>query len=401
MLLRTLRDVSVKGRRVLIREDFNVPLTSNGEIEDDSKIKASLTTIQFVLVNDGAVILMSHLGRPGGKYVKGLSLKIVADRLKVLLNQEVLFVSDCIGENTETIVSRLQPGQVALLENLRFYAGEQHPKQDASFASKLARLGDIYVNDAFAIVHEQQASNFTIVPHYAISVGGFLMEKEVIVLTNLLKQVKSPFYLIIGGNKFSKIELLESLLEKVDGIFVGGEISIPFLAFLKKKIAHSFNEKNVLGTVERIFKKAKKLEVKLRFPVDFLIAKNLSDYSDFRMVSVDDFLPEGWVCGDIGSKSIMAWKEEMQLANAIFWNGPLGACEFKPFKEGTEQVARMMAEIKAFTLVGGGSAAGVIYRLGLSSHINFVSTGGGASLAFIKQQNLPVLEILEKGSIQN
>ncbi len=395
--LKTLRELPLKGNRILIRSDLNVPLNPQGEIIDDGRIKASLNSIKFILERGGSVIVMSHLGRPNGKRVPELSLAPVAKRLSELLNKEVAFAPDCIGEICEKMASKLLPGQILLLENLRFHEGEENPEKDPIFADKLARLGDAYVNDAFGTAHRKHASNFTIVPKYKESCAGFLVEKEVTILTNLLTQAQKPFYAIIGGSKIgSKIGILEALLDKVDGLLIGGAMAFTFHKALGKEIGNSLFDPNYLDIAYKIIKRASRKGVDLQLPLDVLCAETVTEASKTITVSMEDGIPEGWSGVDIGPATISAWREALNEPKTIFWNGPVGVYELPPFQKGTYQVAEMISSKKVMTIVGGGDSAAVIHTLHLDQKITCISTGGGATLEFIEFGTLPSLELLTK-----
>jgi phosphoglycerate kinase len=395
--LKTLRELPLKGNRILIRADLNVPLNAAGEILDDGRIKASLNSIKFILERGGSVIVMSHLGRPNGKRVPELSLAPVAKRLSELLNKDVAFAPDCIGEISEKMASKLLPGQILLLENLRFHEGEENPDKEPMFADKLARLGDGYVNDAFGTAHRKHASNYTIVPKYKEACAGFLVEKEVTILTNLLTQAQKPFYAIIGGSKIgSKIGILEALLDKVDGLLIGGAMANTFQKALGRNIGNSLFDADYVDIAYKIIKRAARKGVDLQLPLDAICAETVTETSKTITVSMEDGIPDGWTGVDIGPATISAWKIALEQPKTIFWNGPLGVYELPPFQKGTYQVAETIASKKVMTIVGGGDSAAVIHNLHLDQKITCISTGGGATLEFIEFGTLPALELLTK-----
>ncbi len=395
--LKTLREVPIKGKRILVRADFNVPLNSHGEIIDDSRIKSSLNTIKFILERGGSVIVMSHLGRPDGKRMPEFSLAPIAKKLAELLGIDVGFAPDCVGEVAEKMVSKLNPGQIVVLENLRFHKGEEHPDKEPIFAEKLSRLGDIYVNDAFATCHRMHASTYTIVPKYHEACAGFLVEKEVTILTNLLTQSKKPFYAVIGGSKIgSKIGILEALLEKVDGLLIGGGMTFTFLKAMNIPIGNSLVDDNHLETAQKILRRAEKKGIDLHLPIDIVCTNSLSDESQTITVSVKEGIPEGMIGADIGEKTTAMWKIILEKANTIFWNGPVGVYELKPFQNGTFAVAEIVSSRKAMTIIGGGDSAAAIHSLNLDQKITCISTGGGATLEFIEFGTLPALDLLTK-----
>ncbi len=399
--LKTLREIPIKGKQIVIRADFNVPLNGKGEIMDDGRIKSSINTIKFILDRGGSAIVMSHLGKPNGTRVPELSLAPIAKRLSELLGQDVAFAPDCIGEVVEKMVSKLASGQILLLENLRFHPGEENPIKEPAFADKLARLGDVYVNDAFATSHRKHASTYTIVPKYKDSCAGFLVEKEVTILTNLLTQSKQPFYAVIGGSKIaSKIGILEALLEKVDGLLVGGGMAFTFLKAMGKEIGNSLVDEEHLDIAQKIIRRAEKKGIDFHLPLDIVCAQSLSETSETITVDIDDGIPTGYIGADIGPKTTAAWKTILDGANTIFWNGPVGVYELKPFQQGSYIVAEIIASRKVMTIIGGGDSAAVIHTLGLDQKITCISTGGGATLEFIEFQTLPALELLTKSIVK-
>lgn len=395
MKYNTLQDVQLKGKRALVRVDFNVPINDEGQITDDSRIQQSLPTIKFILSQGGSVILMSHLGRPGGKRVEELSLMPVARRLSELLKMDVAMAPDCIGEVVEKMASKLVPGQVLMLENLRFHAGEEAPEKYPDFVERLSRLGDLYINDAFAALHRKHASTYYIAKKMPVAACGFLIEKEVLILTNLLTQAKSPFYALIGGSKISsKIGMLEALLNKVDGLLIGGGMAYTFLKVMGYEVGNSLVDDAHLDTAKLIIKRAKNIDLQL--PVDIVIAESLSNNVETRVVSIREGVPRGWLGADIGPETITKWKKTLEKANTIFWNGPVGIFELEPFKKGTQELAIAIADSNSISIVGGGDSASAVYQFGLSQKFTRISTGGGATLEFIEYGTLPGLEILAK-----
>lgn len=393
----TLHDIVLKGKRVLVRADLNVPLNEKGEITDDYRIKASLPTIKFILDHGGSVILMSHLGRPDGKRMPELSLAPVAKRLSELLDKEIAFAPDCVGDSVEKMVSKLQPGQIVLLENLRFHKGEENPEEEPGFVEKLSRIGDVYINDAFATAHRKHASTYYIAEKYTTKACGFLIEKEVLILSNLLTQAKSPFYAVIGGKKIaSKIGVLESLLHKVDGILIGGGMAFTFFKALGINIGNSLYDDDHLETAKQIMKRAKSRGIDFRLPLDVVITENLTTEAETKVVPIAEGIPPGYIGADIGPATIAEWRDVLAEAGTIFWNGPVGVCELAPFKAGTKALGEIMAKSSAITIVGGGDSAAAIYEMGISQKITRISTGGGATLEFIEFGTLPALEVLAR-----
>jgi len=399
MKFTTIQDLSLKGKKALIRVDFNVPLNENGQITDDSRIQQSLTTIKFVLNQGGTVILMSHLGRPNGTRIEELSLAPIAKRLSEtnFLNMPVTLAPDCIGEQTEKLVSRLGSGQVLLLENLRFHPGEEDPTNHSDFVDKLAKLNvDVYINDAFATAHRKHASTYYIAEKIPNHSAGFLIEKEVLILTNLLTQAKSPFYAIIGGSKIStKIGLLKALCEKVDGLFIGGGMAFTFLKAMGIEIGNSLVDESHIDTAKQLLKKRGK-DLDIQLPLDIVITKSLSKNAETKTINFTDGIPQGYLGADIGPNTLKYWQELLSKAKTIFWNGPVGVFELEPFKNGTQEIAQMIADNPAMSIVGGGDSAAAIHQMGISQKFTCLSTGGGATLEFIEFGTLPALEVLKK-----
>lgn len=397
MNFNTLHDISVKGKRVLVRTDFNLPVNEKGEISDDSRLKAALPTIQYILDQGGSVIIMSHRGRPNGKRVEELSLAPFARKLSELLHRDVAMAPDCIGDAVEKMANRLNPGEVLMLENLRFHPGEEHPEEHPEFVEKLSRIGDVFVNDAFATAHRKHASTYAINEHYNEVACGFLVEKEVLILSNLLTQANPPFYAIIGGSKVSsKIGLLESLLPKVDALFICGGMVFTFLKAMNIGVGNSLVDENHIDTARVLIKKCKARGVPLHLPLDFIIAKSLSEEADTNEVFFQDGIPPGWIGADIGPATIAKWEELLAPANTIFWNGPAGVFELTPFSKGTRAIGNILAESHAMTIVGGGDSAAAVINMGFGPKITRISTGGGATLEFIEFGTLPALEMLSR-----
>ncbi|MBS0585897.1 MAG: phosphoglycerate kinase [Verrucomicrobia bacterium] len=394
---KTLHDVHIKGRRVLIRVDFNVPLDGSGNIQDETKIRSSLPTIRYILEHGGSVILMSHLGRPEGKRNPLYSLAPVAKRLSLLLEREVTLAPDCIGEAVERLSSRLAPGGILLLENLRFHEGEEHPEKQPSFVESLSKLGDIYVDDAFAVAHRKHASNYAIVDKYKEASIGFLVEKEVLILNNLLTQAKSPFYAIIGGSKIgSKIGVLEALLDKVSALFIGGGMAFTFFKAQGFEVGDSLVDLAHLETAKQLIKRCRAKDVTLHLPIDIVIGESLSPEAEVETVLIEDGIPKGFIGADIGKRTIEQWKKYLQDAQTIFWNGPVGVFELPPFRKGTQEIAETLSKSKAITIIGGGDSASAVHQLHLDQRMTCISTGGGATLEFIEFGTLPALDKLSK-----
>lgn len=377
----SLKDLPVKGKRVLMRVDFNVPI-EKGKITDDSRIKASLPSIEYVLKKGGCLILMSHLGRPKGKEAD-LTLAPCAKRLSELLKKPVQMASDCVGPEVERMASELEPGQVLLLENLRFHPEEEKPEN--GFVQKLAKLGDCYVNDAFGTAHRAHASTALIAKFFpGKSAMGFLMEKEVDALTPLLKKAERPFYAIIGGAKIStKIGVIKKLLDLVDELFIGGGMTYTFLKAQGIPIGDSLNEE---AEVVR--------SPKIHLPVDIVIADGFSNEARSKIVGIKEGIPAGWQGMDIGPETVKKWGEELKSASTIFWNGPVGVFEMPNFAEGTRGIAEILAKAHAKTIVGGGDSVAAVQQMGLGKKMTHLSTGGGASLEFLEFGHLPGIDAL-------
>jgi phosphoglycerate kinase len=391
---KTLRDLDVKGKRVLVRCDFNVPLDENGNITDDRRIRSSLPTINYLIENGAKVILMSHLGRPKGEPNPKLSLAPVAKRLSELLGKEVIFAKDdrVVSDEVKEIVSDMKEKDVVLLENTRYR--KEETKNEENFAKELASLGDIYVNDAFGTCHRAHASNVG-VSNYLPSAVGFLVEKEITVMGKALENPERPFVAILGGAKVSdKIGIIENLLNKVDSILISGGMSYTFLKAQGYEIGTSIVELEKLELANEIMKKAKEKNVKLMLPVDVVVAKEFKNDTEFKTVPIDE-IPADMMGMDMGQKSIEMFSEEIRKAKTVIWNGPMGVFEMENFKKGTEAIAKVMAEIDATTIVGGGDSASAVEKAGLSSKMTHISTGGGASLEFLEGKVLPGIAAID------
>lgn len=394
MAKKTVRDIDVQGKRVLVRVDFNVPLDKKtGTITDDTRIRAALPTIEYLLDHKATVILMSHLGRPDGKVVPALSLKPVAVRLSELLNKPVQFVPAAIGSQAEQAVKNAHPGDVILLENLRFYPEEE--KNDPEFAKQLASLADVYVDDAFGAVHRAHASIHAIA-QFLPAVSGFLLDREIDFLTRVTANPEHPFIAIIGGSKIStKIDVLQNLLPQVDRLLIGGGMANTFLKAQGKQIGKSLVENDKLDEAKQMLAQ---FAGKIVLPVDAVIAPSLDQAgaSQRKTVSVDD-VPADMMIVDIGPRTIAEFKQDLAGAKTVLWNGPMGVFEVPEFGEGTRGVAEALAALagKATTVVGGGDSVAAIEQLGLGDKFSHVSTGGGASLEFLEGKQLPGIAVLQ------
>ncbi|MDQ3880296.1 MAG: phosphoglycerate kinase [Chloroflexota bacterium] len=394
----TVRDIDVAGKRVFLRADLNVPL-EDGRITDDSRIRASLPTLRYLLEHGAGVVLASHLGRPKGKVNDALRLKPVADRLAQLLRRPVRMTGDALGPGVVDAVGKLRPGDLLMLENLRFHAEEE--SNDPAFAEALAKLADVYVNDAFGSAHRAHASTEGIT-HFLPSVAGLLLEREVDGLSRLLKRPPKPFMAVIGGAKVSdKLEVLEALLGRCAAVLVGGGMANTFLAAKGHAMGKSLVEKDQIENAARIATEARRKRVRLMLPVDAVVAAQIHVRSQTEVVAVSD-VPRDWSVVDIGPRTIEAFAQVLEKAMTIFWNGPMGVFEIAPFAEGTNAVARIVAErtdAGATTIVGGGDSLAAVERLGLTDRMTHVSTGGGASLEFVEGKPLPGVEaLLDTGS---
>ncbi len=387
----TIEDLDLKGKRVFIRVDFNVPLDENLNITDDRRIRSALPTINYAIDEGAKVILASHLGRPKGKPDPRYSLAPVAKRLKRLLNKEVIFAPDCIGPQVKNIVEKMQPGDVVLLENLRFHEGET--KNDESFAKELASLADYYVNDAFGTAHRSHAS-IVGVPKYLPAAAGFLLKKEIEYLKGVVNNPIRPFVAILGGAKVSgKIGVLENLQSNVDKVLIGGGMAFTFIKAMGYEVGDSLVEEDMLETAQRIRKKLKEKGVKFYLPVDCVIAQSLEPGAETKIVPTLE-IPKGWKALDIGPATARLFAEAIENAKTILWNGPMGVFEIDAFSRGTFAVARAVADAYALTIVGGGDTDLAVHRAGVSDSISFISTGGGATLQLLEGKELPGIAAL-------
>lgn len=389
---KTIEKVDLKGKRVFIRADFNVPFDENGNITDDGRIRSTLPTINYALDAGAKVILASHLGRPKGKPNPKYSLAPVALRLNRLLNKEVKFAKDCIGPDVEHMIQGMRPGDVLLLENLRFHAEEE--KNDEGFSKALAAFTDVYVNDAFGTAHRAHASTYGITKFVKESVAGFLMKKEIEYLQKTVANPVRPFVAILGGAKVSgKIGVIENLQNKVDKIIVGGAMAFTFIKAQGQETGNSLVEPDMLEMAERLRKSAHEKGVKFYLPVDFVVAENANDGAETKIVTSQE-IPKGWVGLDIGPATTRLFAEAIQDAKTIIWNGPMGMFEKDAYSRGTFAIARSVADAYATTIVGGGDTDVAVHKAGVSDSITFISTGGGASLELLEGKELPGLAAL-------
>jgi len=387
----SIRDVDVKGKRVLVRVDFNVPL-EGGQVADNTRIRAALPTIRYLVDQGAKVILMSHLGRPKGKVQEDLRLTPVARELERLLGQPVHKVDDCIGPEVERAVAALQPGEVLLLENLRFHPEEE--KNDPEFARKLASLGDIYVNDAFGTAHRAHASTAGIA-QYLPAVAGFLMEKEIDILSRILSQPERPFAAVLGGAKVSdKIGVIRNLLEKVDRLLLGGGMANTFLLAQGFALGNSLVEEDKLPLAKELLEQARDRGVEVFLPLDLVVAPEIKEEAPRKVVSVEEGVPEGWMALDIGPRTAQKYGEIIRQCRTVLWNGPMGVFEVPAISEGTRAVAQALAEVTGVTVVGGGDTVAAVEKWDLASKLTHVSTGGGATLEFLEGKELPGVKVL-------
>ncbi len=387
---KTVRDIDLKGKRVLMRVDFNVPM-ADGKVTDDKRIRASLPTIQYALDQGASLILMSHLGRPKTAFDPAFSLRAAAETLSMLIHRPVKMAPDCVGPEVEAMAKELKPGEVLMLENTRFHPEEE--KNDLEFAKQMAALGDVYVNDAFGSAHRAHASTEG-VARFLPAVSGFLMEQELEYLGRAVANPEHPYIAILGGAKISdKILVVETLLAKCDKLIIGGGMANTFLAAKGFNMQDSLVEEASLETAREIMAKAGN---KLILPVDAVIADKFDAEANWQIVDVDA-IPAGWRMLDVGPKTLELYKEALKDAKLIVWNGPVGVFEMPKFAEGTFALAKMLAESEAVTIIGGGDSASAVKKAGVAKQMTHISTGGGASLEFLEGKELPgVAALMDK-----
>lgn len=391
--MRSIRDVDLKNKRVLMRVDFNVPIDKEGGIIDDNKMRAALPTIEYVLKNEGRLILMSHLGRPKGKPDPAYSLQNVAAHLGTLVNGPVKMAADCIGPQTQAMVDALQPGEILMLENVRFHAEEE--KNDPEFSRQLAKLGDVFINDAFGSAHRAHSSTAgvaDIIPAYA----GFLLETEVSMLRKVLEHPESPRMAILGGSKVAdKLGLIKNLLDKMDVILIGGGMANTFLKAQGYNIGQSICENDLLEQARSLLEQSGGSKSRIILPTDVVVASAMTAEAVSSQVRVDKVAANQMIL-DIGPETIKIFCEQIMKAHTIVWNGPLGVYEYAQFARGTEEIARAIAASSAVSVIGGGDTAAIPVSLGLEKNITHISTGGGATLEFLEGRVLPGVESCEK-----
>lgn len=390
---KTVKDIDVNNKKVLVRCDFNVPIDSEtGKITDNRRIKAALPTIQYLLDHNAKVILCSHLGRPKGEFNLKYSLKPVAEELSKLLNKDVKLAKDVIGESAKELTSNMKEREIVLLENVRFHKEEE--QNDPEYSKALANMAEIYVNDAFGTAHRAHSST-TGVADYLPAVSGFLIEKELEFLGGALENPAHPFVAILGGAKVSdKIGVIENLLDKVDTLIIGGGMAYTFYKAQGHHIGTSICEEDKLDLARSILEKAQEKGVQLLLPVDNHVSSEYSNNGEEKMVNSTE-IPDGFMGLDIGPKTIEKFEEAVKDAKTVVWNGPLGVCEFDKFATGTKAVATMLSKIDATTIIGGGDSAAAIEKLGLADKMTHISTGGGASLEFLEGKTLPGIACLQ------
>lgn len=385
----SLRDVDVSNKKVLVRVDFNLPVNQRGEIMDDTRIKVSLPTIKYILENGGACILLSHFGRPHGMIEESMRLTAASERLSELLGRPVKKTSDCIGEEVKKACRELKMGEVILLENVRFHAEEE--ENDLLFAKELGSLADIYVNDAFSVIHREHASVVGICRFVKKAVAGFLLEKEVEYMTGILESREKPLIAILGGAKVStKIDLIKNLLLKVDELIIGGGMSYTFFKALGIPVGKSIVEDEHIETAKEILLQGIALEKPIYLPNDHVVATFVSEGADITIVGRES-IPGGQRGVDIGPQTIQKFSNVLKRARCIFWNGPMGVFEIERFSKGTLAIAKVLAESNATTIVGGGDSVSAVVKLGLADRMTHISTGGGACLEFLSGAKMPGL----------
>ena len=389
---KTVRDIDVKGKKVLVRCDFNVPQDENGIITDNRRIVSALDTIKYLLENNAKVILCSHLGRPKGEFKKEFSLEPIAAELSKLLEKEVKLAKDVIGEDAQALVNDLAEGEAILLENVRFHREETD--NEPEFAKKLASFAEVFVNDAFGTAHRAHASTAG-VADYLPAVSGFLIEKELNFMGDALNNPERPFMAILGGRKVSdKIGVIEALLEKVDTLMIGGAMAYTFFKAMGYEVGNSICELDKLDLAKELMAKAEAKGVKLMLPVDTRIGKEFKADTESKVVAYTE-IPDGWEGFDIGDETIKMYVEELAKAKTVVWNGPVGLFEFDQFAVGTNSLAKALGDSDAVTIIGGGDSAAAIEKLGIADKFSHISTGGGASLEFLEGKKLPGIECLE------
>ena len=395
--MRSIKDTAISGKKVLIRVDFNVPMDEHQNITDDTRIRAVLPTLKYALDHNAVLIIASHLGRPKGKVVPEFSLAPVAKRLARLLEENVIMATNCVGPDVEKIVSNMNTGDILLLENLRFHPEEQ--KNDDGFAEKLAKLCDVYVNDAFAVSHRSNASVVAITKYAPLSVAGFLLQKELDYFKKAIADPKRPLVAIIGGSKVSsKLGALENMLKHVDKFIIGGAMANTFLKSTGCSIGKSKIEENLIDVAGSIIKKAAENGIKFYLPVDAKVASQFNSKAEVKIVPIQE-IPSEWMALDIGPATSLLYSEVLQDAKTIIWNGPMGVFEMDAFSRGTIDMVNSVAESYAMTIVGGGDTDVAVHKAGKSDMITYISTGGGAFLTLLEGKSLPAVVALNNNKV--
>ncbi len=391
---KSIEDISVNGKRVLVRCDFNVPMDEDKNITDDMRIRSALPTIKYLQEHHAKIILMSHLGRPKGTVDKKYSLEPVAKQLNQLLETEIIFAEDdlIVGEKTKKVVANMKEGEIVLLENVRFR--KEETDNDPNFSKELASLGDIFVNDAFGSAHRAHASTAGIA-QYLPSVSGYLIKKELDIMGSALDNPQRPFTAILGGAKVSdKIGVIRNLLHKVDTLIIGGGMAFTFLKAQGYEVGKSILEEDKVELAKSLLEEAKKKNVKLLLPEDVVVAKEFKNDTEYKCVKKDE-IPSGWMGLDIGKKTIEIFSKEISQSRTIIWNGPMGVFEMSNFAKGTEGIAWALSDSDALTIIGGGDSAAAVEQMGFASKMTHISTGGGASLEFLEGKELPGVAALD------
>ncbi len=392
--IKYIDEIGLKGKRVFIRVDFNVPLDDHGNITDDTRIRSVLPTINYALDENAKVILASHLGRPKGKKVPEMSLSPVAKRLGRLLEKDVILAPDCVGDEVKKIVNNMKPGDVALLENLRFHPEEE--TNDEEFGRKLGELADVYINDAFAMAHRAHASNVAITKYVKEVGAGFLMKNELQYFSMAMEKPTRPLVAIVGGKKVSdKVGVLSSLCDRVDKLIIGGGMALTFFKSLGYEIGTSFCEDSALDSAKEVIEKAREKHIKLYMPVDFVVADKFSPSAETKVVTYQE-VPKDWMALDIGPATVTLFTEAIQNAKTIIWNGPMGVFEIDAFSRGTFAMVQSVANTYAMTIVGGGDTDVAVHRAGEYAKMSYISTGGGAFLEILKGVELPGIAALRE-----
>ena len=392
--MRTIRDVTLKGKKVLVRVDFNVPLTTEGKIDDDARIQAVLPTLQHVVEQGAQLIVASHLGRPNGEVVEALSLSPVADRLGMLMGKPVGMAPDCVGPEVEDRVEKMKPGEILLLENLRFHKEEQ--ANDNAFGQALGRLCDLYVNDAFAVSHRANASVVAVTKHVKQKVSGLLLAKELSWFEKAMLKPRRPLVAVVGGAKISsKLGALENMLRHVDKIIIGGAMANTFLRYFGFDVGRSKIEEDRIETAGEVYRRSLELGVKFYTPVDVVAAQQFDADAHNRICTAQE-IPADWMAMDIGPATAMLYTEALSDAGTILWNGPMGVFEMEAFSQGTFSMSHALAASQAMTIVGGGDTGSAVQKAGDAGQMSYISTGGGAFLALMEGKTLPAVAALEE-----